>query len=59
MNVKIKQLYYDAIHREIEELLASKFIGNVEIQINFKEGSIGNVNFGLHKSIKFTDRDIV
>lgn len=53
MNPETKLKYEEAIKRELEELIEARFTGNIEFRVNFKEGSIANVNFGLNKSIKF------
>ncbi len=44
--------YVDAIKHELETLEETRFTGNRTFQLNFKEGSVANLNVGSHKSIK-------
>ena len=37
---------------ELEKLEEARFTGNIEFKVNLKEGSIGNINVTLQKSIK-------
>ena len=48
----ILQWYLDFIKEELELHQQVKFTGNVEFQVNFKEGSIANLNCGQKKSIR-------
>ena len=47
--------YLDYIKKEVEKLEQCFFTGNVEFQVNFKEGNIANINCNLKKSVKFID----
>lgn len=44
--------YIDFIKSELEKLEQGKFTGNVEFQVNFKDGGIANMNSVLRKSIR-------
>jgi len=44
--------YLEAIRYELEKLRDGKFTGNMDFKVNFKEGSIGNLNIGLNRSLK-------
>jgi hypothetical protein len=46
------EFYLEAIRVELEKLFEGKFTGNMEFKVNFKEGSIANMNIGLNRSIK-------
>lgn len=46
------KFYLDTIQKEAERLENGRFTGNVEFQLNFKDGSIANENVVLRKSIK-------
>lgn len=46
------EFYLMTISREIEKLEYGKFTGNVEFQLNFKDGVIANENVTLRKSVK-------
>lgn len=46
------EFYLEIIRIEIEKLEEEKFTGNIEFQMNFKEGSIANCNITFRKSIK-------
>ncbi len=52
MSTEILNWYVEFIKRELGKLEESKFTGNVEFQVNFKEGGIANCNVVLRKSIK-------
>ena len=51
---KIKY-YLSFIEDELKELKDNRFTGNIEYRINLKNGSIANMNNGLHKSIKMPE----
>ena len=44
--------YLQSIQREVERHEQGRFTGNVEFQLNFKDGIIANENITLRKSIK-------
>ncbi len=44
--------YIEAIRHELERLKDTRFTGNRTFQLNFKEGSVCNMNCGSQKSIK-------
>ena len=44
--------YIDCIKHELEKLQSGKFTGNMEFKVNFKEGSIANMNCSLNRSIR-------
>ncbi len=51
------KFYLDFITQEIEKLKEGRFTGNIEFKVNWKEGSIANLNCGLNKSIRNIRRD--
>ena len=44
--------YLKAIERELEQLSAGRFTGNIEFKVNWKEGVIANCNICLNRSIR-------
>lgn len=50
MNQSIEE-YIQTIRHEIEQL-SPDFTGNIEFRLNFKEGSIANMNVSKSKSLK-------
>ena len=51
----MNEFYLDVIRREVSKLEEGKFTGNIEFQLNFKEGIIANTNVTLKKSVKQTE----
>ena len=51
MNDNVKW-YIEAITHELERLLDTRFTGNIEFRVNFKDVSIANQNITLSKSVK-------
>lgn len=49
------QFYLDAIKHEVEQL-DERFTGNTKFEINWKEGTIGNMNVILGKSLRKIER---
>ncbi|GAG01521.1 unnamed protein product, partial [marine sediment metagenome] len=49
--------YLDFIKREIEKLKEGRFTGNINFQVNWKEGSVANLNIGLNKSVRRIVKD--
>ena len=47
------EAYLEFIMGELEKLKEGNFTGNIEFKVNFKEGSIANLNCSLNKSVKF------
>jgi len=47
-----KEWYIEFIDGEVQRLVDGRFTGNVEFQINFKDGGICNQNITLRKSVK-------
>jgi len=49
-----KQLdwYIEALKHEFEQCTENRYTGNIEFKVNWKEGAIGNLNLGLHKSLQ-------
>lgn len=45
------EFYVKSIQHELERL-DSRFTGNISFQLNFKEGSVGNMNVDLGKSVR-------
>jgi hypothetical protein len=50
--------YLEALRREFEQCKEGRFTGNNEFKVNWREGSIGNINIGLYKSIQ-APKDLV
>ena len=48
--------YVEYIKAELEQLVESKFCGNVEFKINFKDGLIFNMNCSLNKSVRLLQK---
>ena len=55
MTTESSTWYLDYIKKEVDKLEQCFFTGNVEFQVNFKEGNIANINCNLKKSVKFID----
>lgn len=49
--------YLDFIQRELQQLNEGKFTGNIEFQVNHKEGSVANMNVCLRKSVRHIVKD--
>lgn len=54
---EILQWYLEIITHEIEKAMNGKLTGNINFQINFKEGGICNMNINLGKSIKLIEKN--
>jgi hypothetical protein len=50
--MKNLQWYLDVIKHEIEMIENKEFIGSIDFKINIRQGTIGNMNINLTKSIK-------
>ncbi len=51
------QFYLEFMAKEIEKLREGRFTGNIDFKVNWKEGSIANMNIGLNKSVRNITKD--
>ncbi len=50
--MKDLEWYLNAIRHEVEQINEKDFVGSVDFKINIRQGSIGNMNITLNKSVK-------
>ena len=53
--IENNDFYMEVVRKEVEKLEGGHFTGNVEFQLNFKEGTVANTNITLKKSVKRID----
>lgn len=52
MNDDLNWYIDNVIKHELEQLVESKFTGNIEFKVNMKDGGIANCNCSLNRSVK-------
>jgi len=57
MNEETQIKYLDYIKKELDYCSGSKFTGNMEFKVNFKEGGIANMNISVNQSVKLVVKE--
>lgn len=47
------KFYVEYFEKELNVARIGNFTGNLQFNVNFKDGSIGNMNMGVNQSVKY------